>query len=112
MPGSIPGTGYKKFNKKTCIMNNFKDYSKNAIHDSIIALGNDIETIKDYYGNANNCNLENYFSAQIKGDSIYDSVDEMSEETIISKITDEMRADFENARSEEYTEFISNYYED
>lgn len=72
-------------------------YSKEALTESILTLV-DKSNIESYYADSNKCTLESYFSAQIKGKSLYSQADEQTEDTLLIVDYSEYNDVFEDAR--------------
>ena len=83
---------------------NFYDYAKNAIEESIKALGNH-EDVKNYYGDSEQCTIESYFASQISGGNVYDHFEEYTEEFLIGSVED-LTEDFEKARKQAYQDYL------
>lgn len=78
---------------------NLRSYFVNALHESIYALGNDVEEIIRYYGDKTECTLEGYFSAQIHNDCIHDTTDNFDPENFVCEVNDDNKAIFNAARN-------------
>lgn len=72
-------------------------YAKEALIQSILALV-DKSSIESYYGDPAKCTLESYFSAQIKGKSLYSQADEQTIDTLLISDYSEYNDVFEDAR--------------
>lgn len=91
---------------------NFKDYAKNAITESIKVMSS-VKDVIEFYGDGKKCTIHTYFAAQIKDGVIFDSTDEMSDETEIGNIDDsDLDIEFEDARSGAFGEWFSSLCDD
>ena len=86
---------------------NFYDYTKNAIEESINAL-DEHKDVKEYYGNPEQCTIENYIASQINGGNVYDHTQEFSEELLIGSVED-LKDEFERAREQAFKDYLTRY---
>lgn len=82
-------------------------YAKEALLGSIFALEYDETALIEYYSNPNKCTLESYFSAQIKGKSLYSQADEQTPETLLVANYSEYNDVFEDARITSYEHWLN-----
>jgi len=83
----------------------FYSYAYNAIDESIKAL-KDHKNVKEYYGDSDECTIENYFSSQIDGGNVYDHTQEFSEELLIGSVED-LKDEFERAREQAFKDYLT-----
>jgi hypothetical protein len=76
------------------------------ISESIKSLGSDTEGITNYYGNAEECTMESYFSSYMNEDGIYNGDIDPENILIPSSDFELAREAFESARDEAYQDYI------
>lgn len=85
-------------------MKNLSTYFYDAIHESIYAL-NSVEDIVNYYGDPQECTMNNYFAAQISDGKLYDHTQEFSEETYLCDV-EEYENEFEDQLNKAFNDWL------
>ena len=80
-------------------------YFYNAIHESIYAMSIENEEIINYYGDKEECTIENYFGAQTSGGKLYDSTEIFDESTYLCDLSD-YEWEFEQQRLEAFNNYL------